>query len=484
MVFREHIDCMMRGIAGLLAVAALLLPGRVASGAPVEEVRRGPAQVVVIPVQAEISKPGLFILRRGLKEAAARGVDGVVLDMKTPGGSAAVTLEIMEALDRYDGRTITYVNDEAGSAGALIAAVTDEIHFAPNGVMGSAELIFGTGQDVGEGLKRKMNSFIAAKVRAFSDARPMRADVIKAMMDPQFEFRIGDEVIKAKGELLTLTAQEAVKTYGDPPEPLLASGISHSLEDLVRGRFGADAVVTRLEVTWSERVAQYLTSIAPVLLAIGLLCLFIEFKTPGFGVFGVSGIILVGLVFSGQFIAGLSGHEPLLFFLLGVALLAVEVFFLQGTLIPAIAGAVLMLGSLVWAMADLWPGEIPTIGGGMWVAPLAKVLSAVVLAVVMFIGLLRFLPKGARWSGMVLETAVGGAPAPALPLGGAPVDAPRGAELLGRNGTAATPLLPSGQVEIAGLRYEARLAGGSADAGAAVTVTGVSQFGLIVEVLS
>ena len=167
-----------------------------------------------------------------------------------------------------------------------------------------------------------------------------------------------------------------------------------------------------------------------------------------------------------------------------MALLAVEVFFLQGTLIPAIAGAVLMLGSLVWAMADLWPGEIPTIGGGMWVAPLAKVLSAVVLAVVMFIGLLRFLPKGARWSGMVLETAVGGAPAPALPLGGAPVDAPRGAELLGRNGTAATPLLPSGQVEIGGLRYEARLAGGSADAGAAVTVTGVSQFGLIVEVLS
>lgn len=474
---------MIRRCVALLAAAAGLLPGPSALGAPLAESDRTPARVVVIPVQGEVSKPVLYILRRGLKEAAEQQVDAVVLDMKTPGGSAAVTLEIMEALDRFGGSTLTYVNDEAGSAGALIAAVTDEIHFAPNGVMGAAELIFGTGQDVGEGLKRKMNSFIAAKVRAFSDARPLRADVIKAMMDPQFELRLGDEVIKAQGELLSLTAQEAVKTYGNPPEPLLASGISPSLDELVRARFGGDAVVTRLEVTWSERVAQYLTAIAPVLLALGLLCLFIEFKTPGFGIFGIAGIVLVGVVFSAQFIAGLSGHEPLLFFLLGVALVAVEVFFLQGTLIPGIAGAALMLGSLVWAMADLWPGEVPSIAGDVWVGPLAQVLAAVVLAVGLAIALLRFLPNGGRWSGMVLESAVGGVPVPARPLGGGTADAPRGAQLVGRAGTAVTPLLPSGQVEIGGLRYEARLAMGSAAAGAAITVTGVAEFGLIVEVL-
>jgi membrane-bound serine protease (ClpP class) len=83
--------------------------------------------------------------------------------MKTPGGSAAVTLEIMESLDRYSGRKLTYVNDEAGSAGAIIASVTEEIYFYPTGVMGAAELIFGSGQDVGEGLKRKMNSFLGPR---------------------------------------------------------------------------------------------------------------------------------------------------------------------------------------------------------------------------------------------------------------------------------------------------------------------------------
>jgi len=50
--------------------------------------------------------------------------------------------------------------------------------------------------------------------------------------------------------------------------------------------------------------------------------------------------------------------------------------------------------------------------------------------------------------------------------------------------TRTTALFPSGQVEIAGRRYEARLAVGFAEAGAAVRVTGVAEFGLVVEVLS
>jgi membrane-bound serine protease (ClpP class) len=58
----------------------------------------GPAKVVVIPVQDQIAKPVLFVIRRGLKEAIRDEADLVVLDMKTPGGSLGVTFEIMEAL--------------------------------------------------------------------------------------------------------------------------------------------------------------------------------------------------------------------------------------------------------------------------------------------------------------------------------------------------------------------------------------------------
>jgi membrane-bound serine protease (ClpP class) len=83
----------------------------------------------------------------------------------------------------------------------------------------------------------------------------------------------------------------------------------------------------------------------------------------------------------------------------------------------------------------------------------------------------------------VLETAVGGE-AGGIKALNAGAEAPRGAELVGLSGTAATALFPSGQVEVSGRRYEAKLAVGFADAGTAVRVTGVSQFGLIVEVLT
>jgi membrane-bound serine protease (ClpP class) len=98
--------------------------------------------------------------------------------------------------------------------------------------------------------------------------------------------------------------------------------------------------------------------------------------------------------------------------------------------------------------------------------------------------MLKALPKGGPWGKMVLETAVAGEPGPIRELNATTSNAPRGNELIGKSGTAATALFPSGQVEISGRRYEAKLAIGFADVGTSVTVTGVSEFGLIVKSLS
>jgi membrane-bound serine protease (ClpP class) len=111
------------------------------------------------------------------------------------------------------------------------------------------------------------------------------------------------------------------------------------------------------------------------------------------------------------------------------------------------------------------------------------VLAGAALAIAAFLVLLRFLPKGGPWGGMVLESAVGGEPKAATALGGAATSG-SAENLLGQSGKAATALFPSGQVEISGKRYEAKLAMGFAEAGTPVKVTGVSEFGLIVETLT
>ncbi len=443
------------------------------------------AKVVVIPVRAEIANPELYILRRGLKEAMDQKVDTIVLDMETPGGRLDITFEMLKALEKFPGKTVTYVNREAISAGALISAGTDEIHFAPGGVIGAAAPVDGSGAEIEDTMRKKVVSYLKARVRSVSEGKGYRPDVISAMIDADFEFKIGDEVIKPKGELLSLTAQEAMKTYGDPAQPLLGAGISDSLDALLDKLHGhGNYTVTRLEITWSEGLAQYIIMITPILMGLGMLCLFIEFKTPGFGIFGVSGIVLIGVVFFGQSMAGLSGHEPALIFLLGLALLAAEVFFFPGTMLPALVGGVLMFGSLVWAMLDLWPGEPVSLSGDALLRPLANVMAGVLLAVVAFLAILRFLPKGGPWGGMVLETSVGGEPGAIRPLNSSSADATDTRALIGRSGIAATALFPSGQVNIDGKRYEAKLEVGFAEAGTPVKVTGLSEFGLIVEVLS
>ena len=164
--------------------------------------------------------------------------------------------------------------------------------------------------------------------------------------------------------------------------------------------------------------------------------------------------------------------------------MALELFFLPGVMVLAVTGVALMLGSLVWAMTDLWPGEPIPLSGDVFVRPLLNMMAGVLLAVVLFLALLKFLPQGGLWGRMVLEAVVAGEPLVGRALAGGGSDEPTALDLVGQTGIAATGLFPSGQVDICGHRYEARLAVGHADAGTPVRVTGLAEFGLAVEVVS
>lgn len=439
--------------------------------------RVGLVKVVVIPVQDQIAEPILYVIRRGLKTAIEQEADLVVLDMKTPGGSLGATFEILEALGKFKGKTATFVNDEAISAGSFISAMTDDIYFAPQGIIGAAAPVMSTGGEIDESMKQKIVSYLKARIRAISEGHKYRGQVISAMIDADYELKIGEEVLKAKGELLSLTATEAAKTYGDPAEPLLAAGIYESIDDLLDDRFGAGGyVVEKLVPTWSEDLSALLNSISPLLLGLGFLGLFIEFKTPGFGVFGLTGGLCLALVFLGHYTAGLSGHEPMLFFVLGVLLVLAEVIFFPGVIVAALSGVMLMLGSLVWSMADLWPNEPISFSGDVFLQPIMNLGMGLATAVVLGALVLRFLPQGWFWDRMVLAAAAGG--------DGAPTQASAsGAEerLIGRIGVAATDLYPTGQVEIGGVYHDARVEVGAIDSGRKVRVVGRSGFGLVVE---
>lgn len=436
----------------------------------------GVASVYVIPITEAIGKPNLFILRRGLKAAIENDVDMVLLDMDTPGGRVDVTIEMMEMLARFEGITATYVNDEAISAGSFITAATHEIYFAPTGKIGASAVIMGAGQDVPETAKLKIESYLRANIRAITEDYPYRSDVVRAMLDADYELEIDEEVIKPAGELLTLTASEAIKPYGEPPQPLLGKAIYESIDALLEDRFGpGNYEIKDFEVTYSEEIAKWMDTFAPALLGIGLLMLFFEFKTPGFGIFGICGIILIAIFFISQHIAGLAGNEVILFFVLGILLVLAELFFFPGTLIFALTGVALILGSLLWAMIDFWPGEPIRFSPELLAEPVVNLVFGLSIAVAGALVFGRFFKGSWMEHQLVLEAAAGGpgrvvreARASALPAAGT-------------EGTAVTDLFPSGRVEIGGRRYEARSALGQIHKGARVQVKQSSDFGLVVE---
>lgn len=133
------------------------------------------------------------------------------------------------------------------------------------------------------------------------------------------------EVVSAAGELLTLTSDEAlhfgvIKSKADNVDELLEQ------ENLASAR--------RIEIvpTWAEIIFRWLTS--PIISSLLLLCgiggIYMELKTPGFGIPGIIGLSCLALFFGSYLIIGLADWLDVLLVVTGTALIAVELFLLPG----------------------------------------------------------------------------------------------------------------------------------------------------------
>jgi len=451
-----------------------------------EAKREGDEQVAVyiIPVKGPIDKPILYIVRRGLKEAIANNIDAVVLDMDTPGGRMDIMLEIMKMMDRFEGDTATYVNPDAISAGAYIAASTKAIYFSKGqATIGAAEVVSSTGEDINESMKRKVNSYLLAKVRSMTEEYPYRGDVIRAMMDSEYVFEVDGKTLKGKGELLTLTASEAMKEYGESKEPLFGAGIHEDLESLLISRYGEEGYsIKEFEVSWSEEFAQYMSAVIPILMGLGILLIFVEFKTPGFGLFGILGVSLLLIGFASNYVAGLAGHEAIIVLFVGIIFIALELLFFPGTMVLMGIGLFMMLGAMIWSLADIWPTSGDPIAdfdfSVLWPA-FKQMILALFVAVAGGMILWRFLPKSAMSQRLVM-TETSPDPVAINTGGGSALSGQTHLPDIGSKGVVVSDMHPLGTVEVEGHRFEAKVDVGTLSKGEPIIVTGYRNFHLAV----
>ncbi len=356
--------------------------------------------------------PLVYLVRRGVKEAMEAKADLLILDMDTNGGRVDVTEELIEIIGRFKGQTATFVNRKAFSAGAFISFATQRIYMAPQSVIGAAAPILmspgGTGtEEMPDTLEAKTVSAISALVRANAEKYGHNVEVADAMVKKTKELTIDGKVLNEKGQILTLTNGEAEKEYGTPPRPLLSAGTVESVEQVMAKLGFAGAARVNIEPLGAERLAFWITAISPIILMIGIVGLYIEFKTPGFGIPGIVGLTAFAIYFLGGYVAGLAGLEWAALFVLGLVLIGLELFVFSGTIVLGIGGAFLVLVSILMAMADLYPGgpalpSLPQLRLPVTQLLLAMMGSAVVVAI-----LARLLPKTSAYTALVSQGVSG-----------------------------------------------------------------------------
>lgn len=357
----------------LLALLAVLIPALIPSTAAAADVSTNAAKkVYILPIRDDIMPPLVYLVRRGVKEAMAAKADLLVLDMETNGGRIDTTREIIDILGEFKGDTVTFVNKDAFSAGAFIAVATKRIYMAPKSAIGAAAPIVmspgGNGvEKLPDTVEQKMTAFVKVKVRNAAEENGYNIAVVEAMIDKTLGLTLTNVidgitnsiVIVKEGAILALTNTEAEKEYGNPPKRLLSSGTVKDLDTLIAQLGYAGATQHRVNPTGMEKIGSWLNMISPLLLIIGIAGIYVEFKTPGFGLPGIVGITAFALYFLGGYVAGLSGAEWVVVFVLGLALVFVELFVYPGTVMIGLLGATLMLAAIVMAMVDLYPATTP-----------------------------------------------------------------------------------------------------------------------------
>jgi membrane-bound serine protease (ClpP class) len=400
--------------------------------------------VVLVPLRGEVAPSLLAFLRRAVKTAESTEAAAIIFEMNTYGGRLDTAADIVNALNQTRIPTYTFINTNAGSAGAIIAIATQHIFMAPVSAIGAAAPILPTGEDLPVTAKEKTISYSSALIRGSAIKNGHNPDIAEAFMNRDKEVKIGDRVVHPKGAILTLNAQDATERING--NPLLAEGVADSIVDLTK-KAGFKGNVVAIEPTGFEQIAFWITALAPLLLLLGILGAYLEFKIPGVTWPGIISAICFALFFLGHYLAGLAGWEVVGLFVLGIVLVLIEIlFFAHTTIVFGVVGVFLMLASLLWTMIDRYPGQnfFPT--GKMLAVPLLNMFIAIVGSFIVIALLARYLPRTSIYRRFALMNS--NPPGPSL--AGVPRQFATTLALTpGMQGTAVTVLRPSGKARFA-----------------------------------
>lgn len=418
--------------------------------------------VYQIDIQQEIDNTSWLYLKNGLAEAERLQAQAVLIHMNTYGGLLEAADSMRTAILYSPIPVSVFIDNNAASAGALISIACKRIYMRQGANIGAATVV----DQTGKAMPDKYQSYMRSMIRSTAEAHGK--DTLITQQDTTYRWRrdpliaeamVDDRVVVPhlidSGKVLTFTAEEAMKwNYCD--------GLAESVDQVITEYMGYSSYeLVAYQPSWYDRVKGFLLSpmLQSLLIMLIIGGIYFEMQTPGIGFPLATSVVAAVLYFAPLYIDGLAQSMEILAFLLGLLLLLVEIFVIPGFGIAGISGIVLIVGGLTLSLLGNRDFDFQQVSA----ADSGRAALTVLVGLGIGFALILWLSHKIGSKGPLRRVALN------ADLGEA-ISSPTHQELIGKEGIAQTVLRPSGKVQIEGQIYDGISESGFVEKGEPIVV--------------
>jgi len=410
-----------------------------------------PKIIFSIDLQKEIGSTTWIYIQKGFVQADSLQADLIIIHINTYGGEVLYADSIRTKILNSKIPVYAFVDNNAASAGALIAIACDKIFMRPGSSIGAATVV----NQNAERMPDKYQSYMRATMRATAESHGK--DTIINGKDTTYQWKRNPLIAEAmvddrtvipniidSGKTLTFTALEAVK-FG------YCDGLAENLEEVIDKQLKISdyELITYKPTIWDDLKGFLMNgAFQSVLIMLIIGGIYFELQAPGIGFPLAVSITAAVLYFAPLYMDGLAANWEILMFVIGLLLLGLELFVIPGFGVAGISGIVLVMGGLVLSLINNVDFNFEAVKTGAISAALLTVTAGMVLSFGLIIYISSKIGSKGLFKKMALETTLNKNEGY---IGVSMV----GVEMVGKTGIAATVLRPSGKVRIDDVTYDA-----------------------------
>lgn len=419
-------------------------------------------KVYRLEIKEEIAPPVLLRARKAFAEAERMNADLILIHMNTYGGMVETADSLSTRIMNSRIPVIVFIDNNAASAGAWISISCDSIYMRKGARIGAATVV----TQNAEALPDKYQSYMRSSMRSTAEAKGRDPNIAEAMVDPDVYIK----GITDSGKVLTFTTSEAIQ-FG------FCEGQAETVDEVIRLYGFDDFVMLEQKLTTIDKIIGFLVKpmISGLLIMLIIGGIYFELQTPGVGFPLAAAVTAALLYFAPLYLEGMAEHWEILLFVVGVILLAVEIFAIPGFGVPGILGITLIITGLSLSMIDNVRFDFSGVNSGAILVSFSVVITAIFMALISsyFLTMQIFGQSTRLFGQLALATEQKAELGYTIKESGLE-------SLMGARGVALTMLRPSGKIEIDDIPYDATAETGYIEKGQAIVVSGYINAQLMV----